>query len=127
MVHAKFAAAINCMDGRVQLPVFEFLRQRYGVDYVDTITAPGVVGILAGASDAEFEAFLKRSLRVSLEKHGSRLIAVAAHHDCAGNPVDKAKQIEQTKVVIEKLRSWGFDANFVGLWVNENWKVIEIE
>lgn len=36
----KFAAAINCMDGRTQVPVIEFLKNKYGVDYVDMITEP---------------------------------------------------------------------------------------
>jgi carbonic anhydrase len=126
MAHARFATAINCMDGRAQLPVIEFLRQRYDVDYVDMITAPGVVGILADDTDARFEDFLKRSLKVSIEKHGSHLIAVIAHHDCAGNPVDRRKQIEQTKAGIEKLKSWGLDAELVGLWIDRNWKVYEI-
>lgn len=36
----KFATAINCIDGRTQLPVIEWARKKYGVDYVDMITKP---------------------------------------------------------------------------------------
>lgn len=126
MKHARFATAINCKDGRVQVPVIEFLRQRYGVDYVDVITGPGIVKILADTRDKRFRESMKQSLKVSVEKHRSRLIAVVAHYDCAGNPVDKEKQIEQTKGGMKKLQSWGFDAEIVGLWVDENWKVHKI-
>ena len=40
--------------------------------------------------------------------------------------MDRRKQIEQTKAGIEKLKSWGFDAELVGLWIDKNWKVYEI-
>ena len=43
----KFGTAINCMDGRVQEPVAKFLKEIYGIDFVDTITEPGPVKILS--------------------------------------------------------------------------------
>jgi hypothetical protein len=36
----KFATAINCRDGRTQLPVIEWLKKEYGATYVDMITEP---------------------------------------------------------------------------------------
>jgi len=39
----SFCTAINCMDGRTQLPVNEFMRRKLGVAYVDTITEAGSV------------------------------------------------------------------------------------
>jgi hypothetical protein len=43
----KFATALNCMDGRVQIPIIEFLKKKFKVDYVDMITEPGIDKILA--------------------------------------------------------------------------------
>ncbi len=37
----SFCTAINCMDGRTQLPVIEFLKNKLSVEYVDTVTEPG--------------------------------------------------------------------------------------
>ena len=37
----SFYTTINCMDGRVQLPVISYLMERFGVQYVDAITGPG--------------------------------------------------------------------------------------
>ena len=34
----KFVTAINCMDGRVQVPVIEWLKKEYKADDVDMIT-----------------------------------------------------------------------------------------
>ena len=37
----KFYTVINCMDGRVQLPVIKYLQKRFNVEYVDSITEAG--------------------------------------------------------------------------------------
>ena len=36
-----FCTAVNCMDGRVQLPVTSYLQERFNVEHVDSITEPG--------------------------------------------------------------------------------------
>ena len=41
MAAGKFATAINCIDGRTQRPVSEWIRIQFAIDYVDTITHPG--------------------------------------------------------------------------------------
>ena len=42
MVEGKFATSISCIDGRIQLPLAKWIKENYLVDYVDTITEPGV-------------------------------------------------------------------------------------
>ena len=80
-----FCTAVNCMDGRVQIPVIEFLRKRFGVEHVDTITEPGPNRILALHSDGGPAASILSRVALSVEKHGSVGIAVAGHFDCAGS------------------------------------------
>ena len=46
-----FACAINCMDGRVQDAVKNYMKENYGVDYVDLVTEPGPNKILAENAD----------------------------------------------------------------------------
>ena len=46
MADGTFATAINCMDGRIQMSVNEFIRKEYGVNYVDTITLAGPCKVL---------------------------------------------------------------------------------
>ena len=43
----EFVTCLNCIDGRVQLPVINWVMTNYGVKYVDMITTPGMDGILA--------------------------------------------------------------------------------
>ena len=43
----KFATAINCMDGRTQLPTINWAMKELNVDYVDSITEAGPDKILA--------------------------------------------------------------------------------
>jgi len=114
------------MDGRTQDPVSVYLKKKYAVDYVDTITEPGPNGILARGEDASAIASIKHRIGISTGKHGSKHIAVVGHHDCAGNPVPKEKQFEQVKAAVKTIESWGFAAEVIGLWVDENWEVMEI-
>jgi hypothetical protein len=53
-----FCTAVTCMDGRVQLPVNAYLRERFGADFVDTITEPGPNAVLAGAAMPEVSSRL---------------------------------------------------------------------
>jgi hypothetical protein len=56
----KFVTCINCIDGRTQLPVIEFLRRKYDVDFVDLITIPGADGVLAGGERKIIELVKKK-------------------------------------------------------------------
>ena len=121
-----FATAINCMDGRVQLPVFEYMKDRYGVDYVDMVTEPGPNKILTENGDKAAIESIKKRVEVSVEHHNSKQIAIVGHHDCAGNPTNKETQIAQILSAVKTVKSWGFDVHITGVWVDENWRVCEV-
>jgi len=123
----KFATAINCMDGRVQLPVINWLRESLSVDYVDMITEPGPDKILAEGSAATQDSIKARVL-ISVNKHGSDTILVAAHHDCAGNPVTRAQHEAHVRQSVIRIHSWNLPVKRIfGAWIGENWKVEIIE
>ncbi len=125
--HGKFATAINCMDGRVQLPVINWLRENLSVDYVDMITEPGPDKILAQGSAATQDSIKARVL-ISVNKHGSDTILVAAHHDCAGNPVTRAQHEEHVRQSIIRIQSWNLPVKRIfGAWIGESWKVEIVE
>ena len=122
----SFSTAINCMDGRVQLPVIHFLQAKFNVEYVDSVTEPGPNGILAdGTASATIESILAR-VDISVHQHGSIAVAVVGHHDCAGNPAQKYTQNEQTRASVESLQSRYAAVPVIGLWVDENWTVHEL-
>ncbi len=121
-----FCTAINCMDGRVQLPVIEYLKERFGVEYVDSITEPGPNLILAGRENPELLESILARLEISVEKHGSRGIAVVGHHDCAGNPASPGEQLLHLREAVEFLRGRYPGMEIIGLWVGGDWVVHEI-
>jgi len=123
----NFCTVINCMDGRVQRSVLEYMLKQYGVPYVDTITAPGPNGILARREDETALASILRCLDVSIHKHHTVGIAVVGHYDCAGNPGDKAHQNADTRSAVRYLRARYPDQQIVGLWVDGTWTVEKIE
>ena len=123
MSNGRFAAAINCMDGRTQLPVIEWMKRQYGVDYVDTITEPGPVRILAEATDAPALESIRRRLSISATRHGSTRVAIVAHADCAGNPVGKETQLNQLHAAAATVLSWGMGTSVDLLWLGDDWQV----
>ncbi len=119
----SFCTAINCMDGRVQLPVIQFLQDLYHVRYVDMVTTEAPVRILAEQDDPPIVDAIVKRVAISVQKHGSTRIAVVAHADCAGNPTDHETQIDQVRESIEFLKLRFPQVDIEGLWVNADWQV----
>ncbi len=122
MSQSKFATAINCMDGRVQLQVTQWIKDQYQVEYVDMITEAGPAKVLLSGTDREIEA-IKNKIQISQGAHGSETVAIIGHHDCAGNPIPKAEKCVQIKKAVDLVDSWGFPVKVIGLYVNEDWDV----
>lgn len=121
-----FATALNCIDGRTQEPLIAFLKKRFGVDYVDMITEPGVDQVLSQYRDKPVIALIKKSVWISLTKHKSKIIVIAGHHDCAGNPVTTSKHLKQIKKSVARLCKWGFGVLVLGVWINKKLQVKEV-
>jgi len=115
------------MDGRVQIPVTEWLKRKYSVDYVDMITEPGPNKILSENRDRTMIESIKKRVEISVVKHNSKLVAIVGHHDCAGNPVEKDTQLKQILSAKKTVETWNFDVKIIGIWVDENWEVCEVE
>jgi hypothetical protein len=120
MAQATFGTAINCIDGRVQLPVSAWLRQMFSLDYVDMITEPGADGLLA-LRPAAAERLVRPKVVLSLERHASPVVVVAAHYDCLGNPVAEAEHREHLKHAVDLLQSWNLGVKIMAVWVDQTW------
>ena len=120
MAEGKFATSISCMDGRIQIPVNTWIKKNYLVDFVDTITAPGVEKKISESTNVEQ---IKSMIEISISKHKSNVIVISGHHDCAGNPVSKEEQVSQISKGIQNIKSWNYDAQVIGIWINDNWEV----
>jgi len=119
----KFATAINCMDGRVQEPVIKYIQGACGVDYVDMITEPGPNKVLSDGKDTGIIESLRKRVKISVEKHGSEVIVIAAHYDCAGNPASEEVQKEHLQRAVGVIFSWEFPVKKIrALWLGENFK-----
>ena len=126
MADGKFGTAINCIDGRTQNPVSQWIKENYSVDYVDTVTEPGCDKVLLEVDDDKIE-HIKSKLLISIKAHNSSLIVIAGHHDCAANPVSKEEHLAQIKKSINIIKSWNFPVKVIGVWVNDQWKVEQIQ
>jgi len=122
MPQKTFGTAINCMDGRVQQPVIDWMKETLQVDYVDMITAPGPNKILA-LGPVELQDWIKSRVDISVEKHGSEVIVITGHDDCAGHPVTKDEHITHVEESMNLIREWNLPVKIIGLWIDDSWKV----
>lgn len=125
MSEAMFACVINCMDGRTQEPVLQFLKEKLGVTYVDAVTEPGPIRYLA-EGDSPWVDNIRACCDVSVVKHHARAIGIVGHYDCAGNPLEKGIQVDQIYKSVQRVRSWYPSVPIYGLWVDDAWHVNEI-
>ncbi len=120
MVEGKFATSVSCMDGRIQIPLSKWIKENYSVDYVDTITEPGVDKTII--ENSVFES-IKTKVMISINAHKSELVVLSGHYDCAANQVSNEKHIELIKKGIEVISSWNLGVKVIGVWVDDSWNV----
>jgi len=121
----NFACAINCMDGRVQDAIKNYMKENYGVDWVDMVAEPGPNKILADNQEKSIIENIKKRVGVSVHHHGSKVVAIVGHFGCAGNPTEKEEQIGHLRKAKETVEKFGFPVEIVLLWVNGDWQTVE--
>ncbi len=120
MAEGKFATSVTCMDGRIQIPLANWIKENFSVDFVDAITEPGIDKTVAAnlALDS-----IKHKISISINAHKSELIVVSGHYDCAGNPVSNDEHIAQIKKGVKVISLWNPDVKVIGVWVDDAWTV----
>jgi hypothetical protein len=124
MITHRFATAINCIDGRAQIPALDWIKLHCNVHFVDLITEPGADKVLT-QGPAETIETLRKKAQFSFQVRQSGLIAVAAHHDCLAHPVSKQEHWDDIEESVRVICSWGWSARVLGLWVNE-WGSVDL-
>ena len=122
MATGTFATVIDCIDGRAQRPVANWAHLNLHVNYVDVVTEPGPDKALTQGTPAQLAA-IKAKVAVSINAHHSSVIILAAHHDCAGNPISEAEHKQQIAQGTQHIASWGLGVRVIGLWVNSEWGI----
>ena len=114
------ATCLNCMDGRVQVPVQTWIKANYPVDFVDVITEAGMDGVLAKQEDI---SEILRSIKVSVNINRSTRLFVVGHYDCRGNPEDDDSHHKEIIQAVKRLKPLWPGQEVLGLWVNDQWQV----
>jgi hypothetical protein len=127
MMNFKFGTAINCIDGRTQEPVIDFMKEKYHIDGVDMVTLPGADGIFSSRENTGDIERIRRAVSISIEKHHSSIITVIGHFDCAGNPGDKEHHYEDIRMAVHEVSLWNFDAQVAGYYVNDKLQIEEVK
>ncbi|MCK4739473.1 MAG: hypothetical protein KAT46_05955 [Deltaproteobacteria bacterium] len=123
-----FGTAVLCMDGRAHETTVNFVKDNFNVKYVDIITEAGADVIVAKFSDNEpVIKGLKTKLEISIHKHHSKVITIAGHADCAGNPIDEENHRKDILAAVDRIKSWYPEILVIGVWVGNDWKAVKVE
>lgn len=107
----------------MQSPLPAWIRSEYGVDYVDAVTEPGCDLALSRGDRPD----IRSKVEISVKAHGSKLVFVSAHHECAANPVDQRTHEEHARAAAERVRAWGLPVRVEALWVGPDWSVRKLQ
>lgn len=121
-----FATVINCMDGRVQLKVNEYVANTYHTPYVDTITLAGPSKVISENQKQTILENLKFRLDISIHNHKSEYIAIVGHADCAGVPESDDVQIQYILDSAKKIQEWYPTVRVEALWLNSDFELENI-
>jgi len=111
------------MDGRIQEPIIKYLKDNYNITYVDAITEPGPCKILSENEKKILVNSIIEKAKISINKHGSKLITISGHYDCAGNPCNEETQKKQIQESIKYLKNHYPEIKIIGLWIDKEWKI----
>ncbi|MGB2662026.1 MAG: carbonic anhydrase, partial [Candidatus Omnitrophota bacterium] len=67
---------------------------------------------------------IKRCTLISVEKHKSKIVIIAGHHDCAANPVEEEEHYRQIKEAVKNIKEWNLEVDVYGVWVDKNWEAV---
>lgn len=122
MAQGTFAVAVNCIDGRTIQPVMDWVKANHHVDYVDMVTEPGPDKLLTAGTPAQIEG-VKTKVLVSVNAHGSKVICIAGHYNCAANSVTDAEHRQMIQQSAQVIAGWNLPVRVIGLWVNQSWQI----
>lgn len=117
----KFVTCLNCIDGRVQLPVINWIITNYDVKYVDMITAPGIDGLMADMG-TNIKDILEK-ISISKNVHLTNQLFIVGHHDCLANPVKDETHNQQIIDSVDRIKESYSTCNIIGLWVDSKFNV----
>ncbi|MDD3985496.1 MAG: hypothetical protein PHY59_06375 [Methanobacterium sp.] len=99
---SRFVTCLNCIDGRVQLPVIQWIMENYDVEYVDMITTPGMDGILSDNNSNIDD--IQKKIKLSITVHLTSYIFIIGHHKCLANPVTSKIHKEQIIKSVQRIK-----------------------
>jgi hypothetical protein len=91
------------------------------------VTFPGADGLFSNGDHSEEIALIRRAVSISIEKHGSRIIAIVGYYDCAGNPGDREHRYMHIRRAMREVSSWDLHAQVIGLYVNDKREIEEVK
>lgn len=122
-MNGDFVTVVNCMDGRVQEQVREYVFNVFDKKHIDTITLAGPCKVISENRKTAIVKNLKFRIDISVNKHGSNYIYIVGHSDCAG--ITRCDDTQKDYLIdsVAKLKEWYPNTTIQALWIDSNFKI----
>lgn len=125
--NSNHGTVVNCMDGMIQLPVIEFVKNVWNVGWVDVITEAAPDKILFENSDNETILRIHRNIQISLEGQKAKHLAIVSHSHCDSHKASDNKKVEMLHCIVGNLKRIYPNADVMGIWIDKEEKICQIE
>ena len=117
----SFCTAINCMDGRVQLPTITFLQTAFNANMLTGSPKPGPVCIFARTTDLIILNSIFTRVDISVRQHGSQwnccLLAPGLRREPADDDACQKAQLKRSVIFLKEAYP---NVDVIGLWIDDN-------
>lgn len=113
----RFTTCLNCIDGEVQVPVFEWIKKNYNVDYINMITDVAMVSVL---SDKDLRDDITEKLKHSLKEYNHiKSIFIVGYANCLGNDTDQRFHKSRLLEAVQNIKNKFPENCIIGLWISQ--------
>lgn len=116
---------VNCVDGRAQLPVIEFIKREYGVSF-DIITEWNPAYVLAERNTSVEARSIMEKIQLLIKNNNISVLAIASHRGCADDCESGASCSRQLNLSVQYVAKHFPEQKVIGLWVDANGSAKEV-
>jgi len=118
--------AVNCVDGRAQLPVIEFIKREYGWSLFDVITEWNPAYVLSERNTSIEANSIMEKIESLIKNNIYNTIVITAHHGCADNCESDADYSRHLNLSVRYVGKHFPELKVIGLWIDADGNTKEV-
>jgi len=120
--NVNYGTVINCIDAPIRLPVIEFLKFVWKVQWVIVINEAAPEKVLSEGKDAQAIEHIHQNIRASLGNQAQKRLAIVSHYGCNLNKAGDVEKKGMLRKAVDYLKNKYSGVEVLGIWVDKEGK-----